>query len=722
MSINQLKNLLKELPEQPEKMEELIKLMNSKEVRLDINLFLSKCHNDEKLTTDETNELHDLIRAALFIYTETGESTGMTDSEYDILYEKLQQEGLDMEISMPVVGNGEKENHKYISLRGTLDKIYAVTADEELQNPSRISLDDWINSSERKIKSKTDKDINLKEQDIYAFPKFDGVSIEFEFSSKGELQRALTRGNTKTNEAKNVTHIFKGWFKGPYDNYPTEYGLKTECMMTDEDLAIYNKTYNTTYKQTRSIVSSIINSKEVDERVNFLRIIPLRISSLDKDGNEMLQTLAPGVFDYPFITCKLGDGEKIKEFGAKHTYVKVKNSDKDTHNLRCDGVVLYIIDEEIQKILGRENNKQKFEVAYKFNEEIAYTKIKGIEFTTGLFGSINPVAQLEPIKMKGNTISSVDLGSIRRFNTLHLAVGDTVRISYEIIPYLYMDSDPKCVRSGNEPIPLPTVCSDCGSPLEQGVTDATLYCRNPECPCNIKGRILNYFRKLNIDGISYETINDFYNYGYLKSIKDIYKLRKHEKELKEIPGYGEKSINEILKSIYSHTTVTESEMLGAIGIESIGQLRFKSILNVITYDELIELCLEEDETKALAVLCTFPGIKTITATKVIKGIKSNIKLIQYLEDKLDLIKDEKPQSSLFNVYFTKVSNEELEKFTQDKGGSVSDRFNKDIDILVVPMLGIESAKVPKAEKWGIPVVPVAEYKKYVEDNILRNRR
>ena len=53
---------------------------------------------------------------------------------------------------------------------------------------------------------------------------------------------------------------------------------------------------------------------------------------------------------------------------------------------------------------------------------------------------------------------------------------------------------------------------------------------------------------------------------------------------------------------------------------------------------------------------------------------------------------------------------------------LSDRFNKNIDILVVPMLGIESAKVPKAEKWGIAVVPVADYKKYVEDNILRNRR
>ena len=50
MSINQLEKLLKELPEQPERMEELIKLMNSKEVRLDINEFLSKCDIMEDLT------------------------------------------------------------------------------------------------------------------------------------------------------------------------------------------------------------------------------------------------------------------------------------------------------------------------------------------------------------------------------------------------------------------------------------------------------------------------------------------------------------------------------------------------------------------------------------------------------------------------------------------------------------------------------------------------
>ena len=87
MYINQLEKLLKELPEQPERMEELIKLMNSKEVRLDINEFLSKCDIMEDLTSDEIQKLHDLIKAALFIYTETGESTGITDSEYDILYE-----------------------------------------------------------------------------------------------------------------------------------------------------------------------------------------------------------------------------------------------------------------------------------------------------------------------------------------------------------------------------------------------------------------------------------------------------------------------------------------------------------------------------------------------------------------------------------------------------------------------------------------------------------
>ena len=124
--------------------------------------------------------------------------------------------------------------HKFPSLRGTLDKIYYLTEEdgESVVNKSRRGLPEWVATSERKIKSTTGKNINLWDEEVYVFPKWDGVSCIFEFKND-KLERALTRGFTETNEAQIVTHIFEGWAEkelNPDSNFygkHNEYAIKT---------------------------------------------------------------------------------------------------------------------------------------------------------------------------------------------------------------------------------------------------------------------------------------------------------------------------------------------------------------------------------------------------------------------------------------------------------------------------------------------------------------
>ena len=412
--------------------------------------------------------------------------------------------------------------HKYKSLRGTLDKIYYLSEEDgkDVANKSRRGLPEWVESSQRKIRELTGKNIDLWNEEVYVFPKWDGVSCIFEFSKDGKLERALTRGFTETNEAQIVTHIFEDSVTGPWIGRDHPYGIKTEIMMSEDDLATYNSIYNTDYKNSRSIVSSIMNSDEKDDRIKYLQIMSLRVSEII-DGEESLQTLAPGAFNRPFLRCRLKDIETIKNFAFANKYV---------NGLRCDGAVIYIIDENIQKILGRENNKQKFEVAFKFTEETGYSKVKNINFTIGLFGRINPVLEIKPIKLKGNTITNISLGSYSRFKSLNLAEGDKVKILYDIIPYCVFDeNDEHCKRSGNTPFDAPENCPECGEPLTTKVDvsnkelimhklltpdseedGSILYCSNKDCPCRQKGRILNYFNKMHIDGISYATVDVLY--------------------------------------------------------------------------------------------------------------------------------------------------------------------------------------------------------------------
>lgn len=706
-----LEKLEKEVVIKPEKLNDLIFLMNSKEVREEIEKTLDM----DEIPYDDIQNVKILIDCAQTIYNYSGEETGMSDSEYDIIYERLINSSDYSNITVPIVSQKKTVFHRYPSLRGTLDKVYAITDEDALENKSRRSLDDWIKSSENKIYEATGENINLSDEEIYCFPKWDGVSVIFEYSKNGVLKRALTRGFTETNEAQDITHIFEGWVKGFLDNAPHEYAVKTEIMMSNDDFENYNRNYNTNYKQSRAIVSSIINSDELDDRVKYLQIMPLRMSYLI-DGNapysskESRQELVPAVFNTPYIRCRLSDREIMRKFANEHSLI---------NGLRCDGMVIYIINERIQQILGRQDNKQKFEVAFKFTEEVGYSKIEDIKFTTGLFGRINPVAIIKPINLKGNTIENVSLGSIGRMNDLALAKGDKVKVLYDIIPYIVFDkNDPKCKRSKNQAIKIPDVCPECGSSLELSESGDLLYCRNKKCPCREKGKILNYFNKMHIDGISYATVDTLYDEGYLKSIKDIYKLEERKRKICKIPGFGERSVDLIISEINSHREVPASQMLGSLGIEGVSTKIFAKVLSMISFDELMELALDDKTNNAINVLTVIPGIKDKTAQKIIDGIRDNEKLIEKLENELIVLKERNNRSAQFSVVFTKVRDKDLEVWTEENGGVVNDSVNKDTSIVVVPAIGVESSKVNKAKKYDIPIIPIDDYREYVKNHFI----
>lgn len=701
----ELRDMLKENISNKDVIHEISSTLKKGKVRKLIDGLLTK----DNLNNDEIFCASKIIEICQYIYNYTGMDTGITDGEYDVIREKLEDTGFVMGITVPIITSQKNDRvvyHKYRSLRGTLDKIYQLTDEDMLNNKSRKSIHDWVKTSENKIYEKTGERIDLWNEYVYCFPKWDGVSGIFEYDKNGNLLRVLTRGYTETNEAQDITHIFKG-LKGPFENCEHEYGVKTEIMMSEQNHIDYNKNYSTNYKNSRSIVSSILNSDDLDDRAKYLQIMPLRTSYIDESGNETSQTLCPGVFDTPYIKCKLNELEKMREFAIAHGH---------TNGLRCDGMVIYLIDEKLQKILGRENDKQKFEVAYKFTEEVGYSVVKNINFTTGLFGRINPVLEIEPIKLKGNTITNISLGSIGRMMELRLAKNDKVKVLYDIIPYVILDEDdPKCMRSGNINYTPPKICPDCGEILEYNDSGILLYCKNKKCPCREKGKILNYLKKMKIENISFATVEILYGEGLLKNICDLYKLHEYKKKLREIPGFGEKSVDIILHEIDKKNTASYSQLLGSIGIEGVSSKMFQKVFSMITFDDLIELSLDDNKESALSVLTVIPGIKEKTAEKIINGIKENEKTILFLEEKLTLFSDI-PTKSKFKVAFTKVRDENLEKFTLEHGGTVVDSLTKDTDVLVVPTIGVSSSKVDKAKKYNIDIVPIDSYQDYIINN------
>lgn len=679
------------------------KELEDEDIKKTINayLHLDKINNLVPLTDTDLQNISLLVNIAEYTYANSGIQIFDNDSDYDGLHDLLAYYTGEDVISAPLSQNSRyTEHHTYLDLRGTLAKTYYLTEDEKRTNPSRSYLDEWIRSKEQEIFNKTGKHINLDEEDVYVFPKWDGVSGIGEILEAYEIDKWLTRGDTKLNLACNITDKINYDYSKPKYLNNTKYGIKTEIMMEEDELDKYNKKYGTDYKNTRSIVSSIINSDDNDERLDKLVIKELRLQTLD--GR---QVLSPKVFDDPYLKCKLKDREAIRNFANKHKFI---------NGLRCDGAVIYIINEELQDILGRKDDKSNFEVAYKFTEESAITKVKDINWEIGLFGRFTPTVQVEKVKLKGNTIKSISIGSYERFKSLHLAKGDEVKVLYDIIPYLIVDDD--CIRSGKKSIKAPVVCPLCESPINLETENAHISCTNPECECRIEGNILNYVRKMNIKNMSYSTISRFHKAGYLKSIPDLYKLYKKQYELKEIPGFGETSIDNILREIENHRDVKDYVLFGALGIESIGERMFKKILSRLSINDVIKYSEAEDVNKFI-----MPGIKVKTAAKICDGINEKIDIIKKLLKLMNIEKTEiGDDEPLFSVCFTNVRDEDLEKYIEELGGEVVDNVTKKTSVLIVPTLDKssgdykESGKIKDAIKKDVTMVPITDAKKYLE--------
>lgn len=685
------------------------------ETRPFVDYFLGISLDDLRDNLDLELELATILKAASIIYEQTGMDTHIEDPEYDKLWEKLDllhDLRIDLDITQPVVTNKPKGYHLYPSLRGTLDKIYYLG--EKLDTSNRRGLRDWVNTSGNTIKERTGEAYPLWDTHVYIFPKWDGVSAILEYDEMGDLQRALTRGYTKLNEAIIVTAVFKelaktiptiGHRTSPFGN-GKPFGVKFEIMTKSDDLARYNLEHpKKPYKNTRAFASAIMNGEtkgDLKELIPYLVPVPLRASYLE-EGDESLQILEPGVFSYPHLYCNLDDFEKIEEFAKEH---------HEIGGLRCDGAVIYIIDEKIQKILGRENNKQKFEVAYKFTEVYGYTEVTDVRFSLGLYGNVTPVVHFKPIQLKGNMVQKASLGSIGNLMLMELGPGDIIKIGYDIIPVATFDpDDPKCKHSRNPRIEVPKNCPLCGQPLEIG--EVTACCDNVECPSKKMGKIKSHIERMNIAYVGDSLIEQMYNAHLVDDIPDIYKLRKVTKELMTLDNFGAKKCERLINSIQGvvDTPIDEARLYGSLCIKHLSTATFQKIFDKITEDDLLDAVDNEDYD----ALKKISGIGEMTAHWIIDGLqeKSNKETLKFLKKTYTVRHYTKIQPKFELVFSSFGANDERKKtvaeLVESTGGAVRNSISGRTNFLVVPTHSINSTKAVYAKNHKIPIYTAEEF-------------
>ena len=136
----------------------------------------------------------------------------------------------------------------------------------------------------------------------------------------------------------------------------------------------------------------------------------------------------------------------------------------------------------------------------------------------------------------------------------------------------------------------------CGSELKQKKGMVDFFCENDHCPARKIEGLIHYVSRnaMNIDGLGERIMEDFYNYGFIRRISDIYRLNTKREELIELEGFGIKSVDAMLENIEESKKNSLDRLLFALGINGIGAKTAKVLCkHYSNIDELMNATEEE---------------------------------------------------------------------------------------------------------------------------------
>ena len=382
-----------------------------------------------------------------------------------------------------------------------------------------------------------------------------------------------------------------------------------------------------------------------------------------------------------------------------------------------DGVVIKVNDFAVRRQLGFTAKAPKWAVAYKFKAEQALTRLESISFQVGRTGAVTPVANLEPVLLAGTTVRRATLHNAEQMALLDIRPGDMVYVEKggEIIPKI---TGVELAQRPADSLPFRYIdrCPECGTPLVRYEGEAKHYCPNQSgCRPQIIGRMLHFIRRkaMDIEGLGEETVELLYDNGLVHDISDLYDLR--AEQLAPLPRLGEKSADNIIRSIRRSTEVPFRRVLFGLGIRFVGETtakylaeHFRSLDAVMaaSREELVEAD-EVGEKIADAILEYFADAENL---RIIGRLRQAG--LQFEEAARELASEALAgRSFVVSGRFTR-SRDEMKELIELHGGRNLAAVSGNVDYLVAgEKMG--PAKLKKAEKLGIRILTEEEFLRMV---------
>ena len=383
-----------------------------------------------------------------------------------------------------------------------------------------------------------------------------------------------------------------------------------------------------------------------------------------------------------------------------------------------DGVVIKVNDFALRRQLGFTAKAPKWAVAYKFKAEQALTRLESVSFQVGRTGAITPVANLDPVLLAGTTVRRATLHNAEQMALLDIRPGDMVYVEKggEIIPKITGVELAKR-PADSRPFEYITHCPVCHTPLVRYEGEAKHYCPNQSgCRPQIIGRILHFIRRkaLDIEGLGEETVELLFDNGLVHDIADLYDLK--AEQLAPLPRLGEKSAENIIRSIRRSTEVPFRRVLFGLGIRFVGETtakyladHFRSLEAVMqaSREELVEAD-EVGEKIADAILEYFTDAEN---RRIIERLHRAG--LQFEASARELASEALAGRSFVVSGRFSRSREEMKELIEQHGGRNLSAVSGNVDFLVAgEKMGPEKRK--KAEKLGIHILSEEEFLRMLE--------
>ena len=560
-----------------------------------------------------------------------------------------------------------------------------------------IELEDWIKRANK---------INTK-LEFFCQPKFDGASLNLIYEN-GILKQAISRGDGSIGE--DVTNNVK-----TIHSIPLQIAEKSLIEIRGEIVikkADFEKINEERIKNNEQVFANPRNAaagslRQLDPNITakrklFFNVWGVGLNSLDfTKYSEMMEYIYSLGFVKPpmqTITSRVEGIEKLY-----HEIIKVR----DEIEMMLDGMVVKIDDIETQDELGYTVKFPRWSCAYKFPALEKTTKIKDIILQVGRTGVITPVAVVEPTDIEGVVVERASLHNFDEIARKDLRINDEVIIirSGDVIPKITKVFIER--RDGTQlEIFRPTFCPDCNSELlDEG---ALIKCQNLDCPSRVVNSIIYFASKncMNIDGLGNKIVETLVNEKKIYDILDLYSL-KYE-DLKNLDGFKEKKINNLLNAIENTKTTALYRIINALGIEHIGEVASKQIclefgLKVvdISFEELINL--DGIGEQMANSFCEFMRVNKELVLKLFEIINPTV------EEKVEVEENNFKNKTIVLTGTMSVSRGDIKKKLELLGAKISSSVSKKTDFVIY---GEDAgSKYDKAIELNVPVLTENEMNK-----------